>query len=72
LSARRTAEEHRLLVLRFGPGQILPIPLYKLPTPVELGLMLPFVMIAGAYGIILNLALLWTLDVFHALTMRIG
>jgi CIC family chloride channel protein len=55
-----------------GPGRILPVPVYKLPTPTELGLMLPFAMIVGAYGIILNLALLWTLNVFRALTMRIG
>jgi chloride channel protein, CIC family len=55
-----------------GPGRILPVPVYKLPTPTELGIILPFAMILGAYGVILNLALLRTLDVFGALTLRTG
>ena len=55
-----------------GPGRILPIPVYKWPTLSELGLMLPFAIIMGAYGVFLNLALLWTFDVSRALTQRTG
>ena len=55
-----------------GPGRILPIPVYKWPTPSELGLMLPFAIIVGAYGVFLNLALLRTYDVSRALTQRTG
>jgi chloride channel protein, CIC family len=55
-----------------GPGRILPIPVYSLPRPVDLGLMLPFAMIIGAFGVILNFALLRTLEAFRLLTLRTG
>ena len=55
-----------------GPNAVLPIPVYKMATSVELGLMLPFAAILGVYGGFLNLALLRTLDAFQALYRRLG
>jgi CIC family chloride channel protein len=55
-----------------GQGRILPIPVSNWPTPSELGLMLPFAIIVGAYGVLLNFLLLRTLNVFRAQTRRTG
>jgi CIC family chloride channel protein len=55
-----------------GLGPILPIPVYKSPTLIEVALMVPFAMIVGAYGIIVNFALLRTISAFRRLTLRTG
>ncbi len=55
-----------------GYVRILPTPIYQSPTLVELVLVLPFAVLAGAYGAFLNAALLRTLKLVRALKLQIG
>ena len=59
-------------ILITGHVRILPIPIHKSPTLVELALSLTFAVIAGAYGVFLNAALVKTLDIVRALKLKFG
>ncbi len=55
-----------------GAARVLPIRVHKSPTLVELGLMLPFAIIMGTYGVLLNAALVRTLAIGRRLSLRLG